>query len=136
MNDEIHSIPFHHEDHGTHKVALTVRELDNDYLLSCKLPVSGEVLTAQAADCYAALQGVRRKSEGRGWSVHCLGARRNVWPSAMSRDMGGGFKAYLMTMGQPATELVDILELDESPDGSTVAEQEAFRKSWFDSLGK
>lgn len=64
-----------------------------------------------------------------------LGARRNVWPSAMSREMGGGFKAYVLTIGQPATELVDIFDVDESPVGSTVSEQESFAESWFDSLG-
>ena len=134
MNDEVHTIPFHHDDHGTHKVALKVRDLGVDYLLSCKLPISGEVLTAQAADCYAALQNVRRKSEGRGWSIHCLGARRNVWPSAMSRQMGGGEKAYILTTGQPASEIVLIFDLDLNPDGSTVAEQEAYSHSWLQSF--
>lgn len=135
MNDDAYDIRFHHPEYGDHTVLLNVRELDDDFLLSCKLPVSEELITAQASDCFAALQGIRRKTEGRGWSIHCLGARKNVWPSAMSRDMGGGFKAYVITMGQPAIELVDILDTDQSPDGSTVAEQEAFAKSWFASLG-
>ena len=134
MNDEIHTIPFYHDTHGTHDVAVTVRDLDDDYLLACKLPISGEVLTAQAADCYAALQSVRRKSEGRGWSIHCLGARRNVWPSAMSRQMGGGVKAYILTTGQPATEIVLIFDPDPKPDGSSVAEQEAYSQGWLESL--
>lgn len=136
MNDEEYNIRFHHPDHGTYTVSLNVRELDDDFLLSCKLPASEELITAQASDCFAALQAIRRKTEERGWSIHCLGSRRNVWPSAMSRDMGGGFKAYVLTIGQPATELVDILDVDESPDGSTVAEQESFAKSWFESLEK
>ncbi|MCP4098794.1 MAG: hypothetical protein GY880_25795 [Planctomycetaceae bacterium] len=135
MNDETHTLPFHHDDHGTHETALTVRDLDDDYLLSCKLPTTGEVITAQAADCYAALQGIRRKTEGRGWSIHCLGARRNVWPSAMSRQMGGGEKAYQLNMGQQATEIVCIFDADSNPDGSSVAEQEAYSQNWLKSLG-
>ena len=53
----------------------------------------------------------------------------------LSRDMGSGFKACVLAIGQPATKVVDILDIDESPDGSTVAEQESFAQSWFDSLG-
>jgi hypothetical protein len=49
--------------------------------------------------------------------------------------MGGGFSAYALTIRQPATELVDILGVDESPDGSAACEQESFTRSWFDSLG-
>jgi len=135
MNDEAYDIKFHHSEHGDHTVSLNVREMDDDFLLSCKLPKAEELISAQASDCFAALQEIRRKIEGRGWAIHCLGARRNVWPSAMSRDMGGGFKAYMLTIGQPATELVDILDVDDSPDGSTISEQESFAKSWFDSLG-
>ena len=76
MNDEIHTIPFYHDTHGTHDVAVTVRDLDDDYLLACKLPISGEVLTAQAADCYAALQGGRRKAQKRGRSSFSSSQRR------------------------------------------------------------
>ena len=60
--------------------------------------------------------------------------RRNVWPSAMSRQMGGGVKAYILTTGQPATEIVLIFDPDPKPDGSSVAEQEAYSQGWLESL--
>ena len=126
MHDQTHTIPFHHGDHGTHDVVLSVSRLDDNYLLSCELPISGEVITAKASDCYAALQDVRRKTEGLGWSIHWLGARCNVWPTAMSREMGGGIKAYRLVIGLPPFDLENIFEPDSNPDGSSVADQLAY----------
>ncbi|MEM9701406.1 MAG: hypothetical protein AAF907_03030, partial [Planctomycetota bacterium] len=106
------------------------------YALSSKLPVTGEPVTARASDCFKALQSLREQAATAGWALHCMGARRNVWPSGMARDMGGGLKAYLMTMGKHARreDLVGIFEPDDAPDGSTVAEQKAFFEKWLDSL--
>jgi hypothetical protein len=129
MNDESYCIPFSHREHGDHQVDVQVRELEDDYMLSCTLPDSSELI------CFAALQGLRRKVEGRGWAVCCLGSRRNIWPSAMSRSMGGGVKAYVMQMGVSASQLVNIFDPDDDPDFATVADQEAFSRSWFASLG-
>jgi hypothetical protein len=138
MKDDTYNIPIHHETEGHHSVSLVVRELGDDYLLSCKLPISNELLTSQASDCFAALQGIRRKAEGRGWRICCMGSRQNVWPSAMSRDMGGGFKAYVLTLGsQGRTDtMVEILDPDEPDSYCSVSEQEAFAARWFDSLGQ
>jgi hypothetical protein len=138
MQDDTYTVPAYHAEHGRHSVSLVVRELDDDFLLSFKLPTSDELLTCQASDCFAALQGIRRKAEGRGWRICCMGSRKNVWPSAMSRDMGGGFKAYVLTLGQQGrTEtMVEILVPDEPDSYCSVAEQEAFASQWFDSLDK
>jgi hypothetical protein len=138
MQDERYTIPVAHDVHGVVAVPFTVRELDDDYLLSCRLPDSSEALTSQAADCFAALQGIRREAERRGWRICCVGARKNVWPSAMSRDMGGGFKAYVLTLGEygKMDSMVEILDSDEPISYCSVAEQEAFAKQWFESLGK
>ena len=80
MNIDLYRLKAFNPDHGIHDVTLEVCESGDDYLLSCKLPVTGELLTGQAEDCFAALQIIRRTAEGRMWSICCKGARRDVWP--------------------------------------------------------
>jgi hypothetical protein len=70
MHDQTHTIPFHHVDHGKHDVVISVSRLEgNNYLLSCELPISGEVITAKASDCFEALRSIRNQIEGLGWSI-------------------------------------------------------------------
>lgn len=137
MQDETFHIPFNHEVEGLHTVSLKVRELEEDYLLWCNLPTTDESLSSQASDCFAALQILRSQAEDRGWHICCNGARVNVWPSGMCRDMGGGFKAYVLTMGEPARIelMVNVLDPDAPDSYCSVAEQELFANRWFDSLG-
>lgn len=136
MDAEVYLLKAASPEHGLHDVTLNVYDLGEDYRVSCELPLSGELLTSDAGDCFAALQVIRRKAEGRGWSICCKGARRNVWPSAMSRQMGGGVKAYILEMGRQgrADELVEIFEEDSPELYATVADQESFAMTWFDSL--
>ena len=56
----------------------------------------------------------------------------------MAREMGGGLKAYVLSMGEaPArNSMVDILEPDDPGSYCSVAEQEAFAKDWFESRGQ
>lgn len=136
MPDDEYKIPVQHDTEGTTSVVLTVRELDDDYLVACKLPGLNDVLTSQASDCFAALQGIRRKAEERGWRICCAGSRKNVWPSGMSRDMGGGFKAYVLTLGEQARSMVNILDPDKPESYCSVADQESFAKQWFGSIRK
>lgn len=123
-------------EYGLCEVSLEVREVGDTYLLSCILPVQEEQVTGQADDCFAALQSVRRQAEERNWMICCKGARRNVWPSAMSRQMGGGIKAYVLEIGQQGTvdSLIDIFENDTPDSYATVADQEAFAREWLESL--
>jgi hypothetical protein len=44
-------------------------------------------------DVFKALQDLRLVLEAQGVRLLCAGARLDVWPSGMSRDMGGGKKA-------------------------------------------
>jgi hypothetical protein len=134
MNDNTYCIPFSHPNHGIHDVAVVVTERDDDYVLSCVLPLSGLSIESEADDCFKALQFLRRDADRNGWSIRCLGSRRNVWPSGMSRSMGGGLRAYVLRLGKQATELVDILASDPDPDGSTLDDQIAFSDAWFASL--
>jgi hypothetical protein len=65
----------------------------------------------------------------------CNGARLNVWPSGMARDMGGGFKAYALQMGRKASreDLVDIFDAAPIDTIATVEEQRRFNKEWLSS---
>lgn len=136
METDFYQLKAFNPEHGMQEVTLEVRVVDDDYLLSCNLPMTDELLTGQAEDCFAALQAIRRQAEGRNWKICCKGSRRNVWPSGMSRQMGGGIKAYVLEMGRQARldSLVDIFDEDSLDSYSSVAEQEAYAREWFESL--
>lgn len=136
MDTDIYHLQAYNSERGLHDVELAVREAGDEYIITCKLPLPDGLLTGQADDCFAALQIIRRAAEARNWNICCKGARRNAWPSAMSRDMGGGFKAYSLTMGQRARtdSLVEIFDADVPELYTSVAEQEAFARAWFESL--
>ena len=51
--------------------------------------------TAIAADAFEALCSLRGRLEPEGYVFGLEGARPNVWPSGMARDMGGGLRAYV-----------------------------------------
>jgi hypothetical protein len=85
-------------------------------------------------DIYKAMQKLREYLEARGCQLLCVGARRDVVPSGMSRSMGGGRIAYVVRIGKPATELVDIFDYAEPALVGTVKAQRAYVDAWFASL--
>jgi hypothetical protein len=89
--------------------------------------------TRHASDYFASLALVRRELEAEGWLLSCYGASKNVWPSGMCRDMGGGLLAYRLRMGHVAKQmdLVDIFESGADFEPATVDEQEEFAKKWL-----
>ncbi|WP_353399356.1 hypothetical protein [Hydrogenophaga sp. 5NK40-0174] len=94
-----------------------------------------QLLFANADDWFQALQAIREQLEPQSAFLCCQGARLNVYPSGMSRDMGGGRMAYVLVMeehAQPA-RLVDIFDPADDSDFSTVAEQNAFFARWLKS---
>lgn len=111
-----------------------VQHRDGD---NCRLTctVRGETHHADASDFFSALQRIRKRAlEPKGLIPFCYGASLKVWPSAMSRDMGRGLKAYKIETSTPATELVGIF--DEGPDiiPASVEMQEEFSRDWIESL--
>lgn len=80
---------------------------------------------------FEALIALRLLLERRGGCLLCAGARTNVFPSSMSRDMGGGRMAYVLRLGEPALELVDIFASAERSQVGTVEEQRAFQSLWM-----
>jgi hypothetical protein len=97
----------------------------------------GRTIEAVADDFFESLIQLRLQLEKDGLIPFCYGASLNVWPSGMSRQMGGGLKAYRLTEGRQAriADLVDIF--DEGPDvtASPVIDQRAFADKWLISLG-
>jgi hypothetical protein len=89
-------------------------------------------------DLFDALTSLRKTLEESGIQILCAGARRDVFPSGMSRDMGGGRKAYITKLGNPAlrTDLVDIFDYSEPQSVGNVSEQQAFHEKWVASLRK
>jgi hypothetical protein len=90
----------------------------------------------EGRDLFEALAGLRSTLEAAGDQLLCNGARRDVFPSGMSRSMGGGRKAYVLRLGTPAKQgdLVDLFD-PASPDlVGTVDKQREFRDAWLVSI--
>jgi len=90
-------------------------------------------IEAQASDLFETLCLIRRQLEDQGVRLCCAGARRDVWPSGMQRDMGQGLVAYVLTLPRvterPAT--VRIFEPAARDVVATVDEQREFAQSWM-----
>ncbi len=94
--------------------------------------------SCKGEDLFDCLTELRLQNlEKRGSLILCNGARFDVYPSRMSRQMSGGRKAYIMRIGQPSrrTDLVDIFDpVEDFSSVATVAEQKDFYKKWLNSL--
>lgn len=89
------------------------------------------------SDLFAAFTSLRKTLEENEIQLLCVGARPDVFPSGMSRDMGGGRKAYVMKLGQPVrSEPVDIFDFSDVQLIGSVSEQQAFHDKWIASLRK
>jgi hypothetical protein len=83
-------------------------------------------------DYFACLISVRRELEAEGLVVCCQGARKNVWPSGMDRDMGAGLVAHVLTIGRKPRrdEHVRVLAPADAELIGTVTEQEQYFEAW------
>jgi hypothetical protein len=103
---------------------------------TCDLVFSGPTFgtrTFTGEDYFEHLMHLRAELENSGHRLLCQGGRPNVWPSGMSRDMGGGRKAYVMQMGSKARtrDLVDIFDYAAPELIGTVQQQKDFFESWW-----
>lgn len=92
--------------------------------------------TFEGGDLFVALQSLRGELDQHGIMICCNGARRDAWPSPMSRDTGGARKLYIHSMGEPAhrDSLVGIFD-EAPPDAlSSVQEQAQFHQAWVESI--
>jgi hypothetical protein len=104
------------------------------YRLELESPEFG-IHVAEAADVFECLCQLRVQLDKDGIRLCCNGARLNVWPSGMARDMGGGFKAYALQIGRKASreDLVDILDAAPIDTIATLEEQRRFNREWLSS---
>jgi hypothetical protein len=109
---------------------------NHHYALDLEIPNLGPHRTV-GPDVFECLLRVRAELEPLGFRFLVNGARRNVWPSGMARDMGGGRQAYVLVLGQPGRpELVDIFEPADDGQIALVQEQRDFFQTWLDDRRK
>jgi hypothetical protein len=94
-------------------------------------PVIGKF---RGEDLFEALITLRAELEKTGQKILCSGSRVDVFPSGMSRSMAGGRKAYVMELGLPATELVDILDYADPESIGSIEQQRQFHQEWIKSI--
>lgn len=97
----------------------------------------GKTIERTDDDTFGALCAIRKELAKENLTPFCYGASLNVYPSPMSRDMGGGFKAYKLTMGQPGRlkDLADIFDAGPDIVPASVELQEQYYSDWLASLG-
>lgn len=100
------------------------------------LTYGGTVIERSDRDYFESLCRIREALELEGYRPHCYGASRNVFPSGMQRQDGGGDIAYRLSMGRRAgsEDVVDIFESGEDVVPASVSEQHAFFQQWLRSL--
>jgi len=96
----------------------------------CRVSVGSAVF--EAADLFGALVLLRASLEKNGRFIACNGARRDVFPSGMAREMSRGRKAYILKPGvRPSREdLVDIFDRADADRIGTVSEQQTQFDRW------
>ena len=99
------------------------------------LQLAGRTFEATESDFFEALCTIRNTLEREGIETLCYGASKNVFPSAMARDMGSGLAAYKNTMGLHARrdDMVYIFDGGDDVEPATVAQQRAFFHAWVNS---
>ncbi|MEO8396683.1 MAG: hypothetical protein ABI700_27065 [Chloroflexota bacterium] len=100
------------------------------------LKFAGKQIVVSDDDYVAVLRKIRLQLEQDHILLNCYGASRNAHVSPMSSDMGAGWKAYRLKLGEQAkiASLVSIFETGADVDPVTVAEQDAFFEAWKQTL--
>lgn len=91
-------------------------------------------LTAEGDDFFDCFKTLRRLNNSI--TYFCKGAKINVLPSRMTRQMTMGLTAYETTLGVPALKdnLVNIFDYEDENLASDPLEQEQYEAKWFSSL--
>jgi hypothetical protein len=102
--------------------------------LEIQLP-GREPVTREGPDLFECLMRIRERLEPEGYQLLCNGSRRDCWASGMSRDMSGGTRLYLLTLGRRASKDT-VFIFDEAPPElvGTVKEQREFYERWLGSF--
>lgn len=69
--------------------------------------------TVKSNDYFSCLQELRIELEQSGFLILCNGARKDIYPSAMTRQMSRGVYAYKLALERPLCEkdIVDIFDI-------------------------
>lgn len=104
-------------------------------VISVRLP-GGEVVEASDSDLFDCLIRIRKQLERINLLLCCNGARRDCYPSRMSRDMGGAQRILKLEMGKVPSgrSMVDTFGEADPSHISTPEEQEGYYRAWLKSL--
>jgi len=88
-------------------------------------------------DLFKSMILIREHLKKEGTILLCNGARRDVYPSGMSRGMGKGRKAYTLVIGEQARKanLIDIFDYAEPSMIAGIESQLEYYEEWKHSLG-
>lgn len=116
----------------------TEEMIDGESMLyRISLRQDGKLKMAESKEnLFDALRKLRIEFERSDVRLYCFGASENVYPSPMQESMGSAVLAYKTYLGKQAysKDIVNIFDVDDSVNPSTVKEQEFFHKKWLDSL--
>ena len=83
-------------------------------------------------DYFGAFNMIRRELEKKQIRLLCWGARKDVWPSGMQRDMGAGLTAYqLLEGGVNNPDARSIFDYAAAETIGTVDEQQQNAEKWY-----
>jgi hypothetical protein len=119
---------------GSGEVACSETDDGFRVVLSC----NGASFDAEAEDVFEAFALIRTMLDREGSAALCYGSSRNVFPSGMARSMGGGLKAYRLTVGKQALQKDLVGIFDTGPDIEVVSpeEQKVFFDAWLGSWNR
>ena len=122
-------------DLGNYEKEKQIEILVNDHgdHFELKTVVDGVEFEAQADDMFSAFQLLRDKLLEMAWGIKCNAARINAVQSGMMTNQD---VVYLVELGKQARneDVHGFWDYCEMERYVYTAEQEAFRKKWFDSL--
>lgn len=133
LEDETHDLPVLLADGRTVRASLTAHSGATWRVILDLEPVAGR--TFGGDDLFEALRALRAPLDRAGIRLCCNGARRDTWPSGMSRSMGGARKVYVNRPGRHARKEDLVPTLGEAPSETigTVEEQAAAFQAWVTS---
>ncbi len=102
----------------------------NEVAMRTSSQTTGEQFHA-GRDAFHALELFRRAIEPLGWRVLCNGARKDAYPSGMSRDMGRGFMVYSIPPEGPPVQTFDPANAEQV---GSVEEQLENWNAWVEQL--
>ncbi|HHW9168506.1 TPA: hypothetical protein ACU3FM_000891 [Salmonella enterica] len=119
-------------DNGIKKKAeVRLNEVDSICRLELSYNNGGGSIISEGNDYFSCLVELRKKAPHI--KFLCKGAKINVYPSSMARQMSQGMVAYELVIGKQAT-IVHTFDFDDEDIAENPDEQIDFYKKWVSSL--